>query len=86
VNDTVVDDGLTARELRTTAWVLGLVAVGALVRLCMYAANDVRAQAELFVWALIGAMAAVFSASCAVLAGLKSVELRLSRHVDRSGR
>lgn len=84
MTDDVVDDGLTVKELRGTAWILGLVAIGSLVRLLAYAADDARPHAELFVWALIGTMAAVFSACCAVLAGLKSVERRLSRHMDRS--
>jgi hypothetical protein len=86
VNDDLVDDGLTSKELRGTAWILGLVAIGSLVRLLAYAADGARAHAGLIVWALIGTMAAVFSGCCAVLAGLKSVEQRLARHAEQSSR
>jgi hypothetical protein len=47
----------------------------------MYAADDARVQTELFVWLLIGVVAAAFSACCAVLAGVKAAETRLSRRV-----
>jgi hypothetical protein len=83
VNDDLVDDGLTTKELRATAWILGLLAIGVLVRLLAYASDGARPHAGLFVWTLVGTIAAVFSACCAVLAGLKSVERRLS-HLDRS--
>ena len=79
-----VDDGLTIGGLWATAWLLGLVAIGSLVRLVTYAADGVPVQTELFVWALIGTIAAAFSACCAVLAGVKGVERRLSRHLSRS--
>lgn len=84
MDDNLLDSGLATNELRGTAWILGLVAIGSLVRLLAYAADGVRPQAELFVWVLIGTIAAVFSACCAVLAGVKSVERRLARHLDRS--
>ena len=84
MDDLPHDDGLTARGLWAWAWVLGIVAVGSLVRLLTYAANGVPVQTELFVWVLLGAVAAVFSACCAVLAGVKSVERRLTSRLTVS--
>lgn len=76
--------GFSPDGLWTLAWVLGLVAAGALIRLLVYAGNNSDVEPGLFVWALLGAIAATFSASCAVLAGLKSAELRLAEQVRRS--
>jgi hypothetical protein len=80
----IEDDGLTVQGLWAVAWLLGLVAAGSLVRLLTYAADGVPVQTELFVWVLIGTIAAVFSACCAVLAGVKSVERRLSQRLSES--
>jgi len=81
VTDELSDDGLTINGLWGTAWVLGLVAAGSLLRLATYAADGVSVQTELFVWLLLGAIAAAFSACCAVLAGVKAAERRLSRRM-----
>lgn len=78
------DDGMTIHGLWATAWALGLVAAGSLVRLLTYAAGGVSVQTELFVWLLIGTIASAFSACCAVLAGVKSAERRLSQRLDMS--
>lgn len=61
---------------------LGLVAVGSLLRLLTYAADGVHVQTEMFVWMLLGTLTSVFSACCAVLAGIKSVERRLSSRLS----
>lgn len=73
------DDGISTSGLRGMAWVLGAVAAGSFVRLLTYVANDAPVQTGLFVWVLLGTISAVFSASCAVIAGIKSAELRLAR-------
>ena len=79
-----LDDGLTGNGLWALAWLLGIVAAGCLLRLLTYAAHGELVQTELFVWLLLGALAGVFSASCAVLAGIKSVEQRLTRTLGAS--
>jgi hypothetical protein len=73
------DDGVDTNGLRAIAWVLGLVAAGSFVRLLVYAGDGTPVQTELFVWVLLGMVSSVFSASCAVLVGVKSAELRLAR-------
>jgi hypothetical protein len=73
------DDGIDTNALRAIAWVLGLVAVGSILRLLVYAGDGTPVQTELFVWVLLGTVSAVFSASSAVLVGVKSAELRLAR-------
>jgi hypothetical protein len=78
----VYDDGIDVSGLRAIAWVLGLVAVGSLLRLLMYAGDGTPLQAELFVWVLLGTVCAIFSASCAVLVGVKSAERRLARQAQ----
>jgi hypothetical protein len=79
VNNDIESYGLTIDQLWAAAWVLGLGALGTILRLATYAADGVRVQAELFVWVLVGIVAAVFSACSAVLAGIKSAERRLSQ-------
>ena len=86
MRDGLEDDGLSINGLWATAWVLGLVAVGSLVRLLTYAADGELVQTEFFVWLLLGTIASVFSACCAVLAGVKSVERRLSQRMSVSAR
>jgi hypothetical protein len=86
VTDAPADNGPTISALWATAWVLGICAVGSLVRLLTYAADGVPVQTELFVWLLIGTIASAFSAGCAVLAGVKSAEQRLSQHLDMTRR
>ena len=44
-----------------------------------YAGHPGPIQSKLIVWAVVAVIAAVFSACCAVLAGVKSAEQRLSR-------
>lgn len=84
MNDDFADHGLTVNGLWATAWCLGLVAAGSLVRLLTYAADGTPVQTELFVWLLLGTLTGVFSACCAVLAGVKSAERRLSRRMSTS--
>ena len=83
------DDGLSLGQLWGTAWVLGLISVGSLVRLAQYAAETSRIQTEFLVWAGVAAVSGAFSAACAVLVGLRAVEARLSakhryQHVSRA--
>jgi hypothetical protein len=78
MNEDVSDDGLSVHGLWAWAWVLGIAAGGSLLRLLTYAADGAPVQTELFVWVLLGVIAAAFSACCAVLAGIKSVERRLT--------
>jgi hypothetical protein len=73
------DDGMDINQLRAIAWVLGVVAVGSFVRVLMYAGNGDAVQTELFVWVLLGTISAIFSATCAVVAGIKLAESRLAR-------
>lgn len=80
----IEDQGLTVQGLWATAWILGVVAIGSLLRLLTYAAEGELVQTELFVWLLAGAIAAAFSACCAVLAGVKSAERRLSQRLSES--
>jgi uncharacterized membrane protein len=84
VNEELVDDGISINGLWGTAWVLGLLAAASLIRLLSYAANGEPVQTEFFVWSLLGAIAAAFSACCAVLTGIKSAERRLSRLANTS--
>ena len=77
--------GLTIDQLWAAAWVLGLGALGTILRLATYAADGVRVQVELFVWLLVGIVAAIFSACSAVLAGIKSDEQRMSQRVGEPG-
>jgi hypothetical protein len=84
VNEELVDDGLSINALWGTAWVLGLLAAASLIRLLTYAAHGDPVQTELFVWTLLGAVAAAFSACCAVLTGVKSAEQRLSQRASTS--
>jgi hypothetical protein len=82
MDDVRSDDGLTVRGLWAWSWVLGIVAVGSLVRMIVYAAHGVPVHTEFFVWVLLGAVASAFSACGAVLAGIKSVEARLTQHLS----
>lgn len=79
MDDGLDDIGISANGFFGLAWVLGLVAAGSLLRLAVHAANETPVDAGLFVWALLGTIAAVFSACCALLAGLKAAEQRMRR-------
>jgi len=81
MDERLVDDGLTVNGLWALSWALGLVAAASLIRLVTYAAHGEGVQTELFVWLLLGAVTSAFSACCAVLAGLKSVEQRLAQRM-----
>ena len=83
VNEPADDTGLSVTALWTCSWLLGLVAAGCLIRMLTYAAGGVPVHAEFFVWVLIGAVAAAFSAGCAVLVGVKSAEQRLALSPSR---
>jgi len=85
VSNDIENNGLTIDQLWAASWVLGLGALGTILRLATYAADGVRVQAELFVWLLVGIVAAVFSACSAVLAGIESAERRMSQRVGESG-
>ena len=86
MSDDLYDGGPSARGLWGISWVLGLVAVGSLVRLVSYAADTGRAESEAFVWVLLGTIAAVFSAACAVLVGVKNAEYRLAYQLQQPAR
>lgn len=74
------DDGLTIGALWAFAWGLGLVTVVCLIRVMSYPEpeGDVPTPRGIFAWAMAGCVAAVFSAACAVLTGLKAAERRLA--------
>lgn len=84
MSDGLDDNGITAHGLWACAWVLGIVAGCCLLRLLTYAADGVHVQAELFVWLLVGTVAGAFSACCAVLAGIKAMEQRLTTRLRTS--
>lgn len=86
MTDDLYDGGLSARGLWLTSWLLGVIAVGSLVRLLAYAGDASDVQAEALVWVLLGAIAAAFSAACAVLAGVKETEHRLTYHLQQPAR
>jgi hypothetical protein len=77
-NDTE-GNGLTVDQLWAAAWILGLGTLGTILRLATYAADGVRVRADLFVWVLVGIVAAVFSACSAVMTAIKSAEQRMSQ-------
>jgi hypothetical protein len=79
MTDRPTDDGVPIDNLRIAAWVLGVVAIGSLVRLLLYAGDGTPVQTELFVWVLLGSVSAAFSTGCFVLVGVKAAEVRLVR-------
>jgi hypothetical protein len=81
VDDDLSDTGFSINGLWATAWILALATAGVLLRLLTYAADGEPVQTELFAWLLVGTIAIAFSACCAVLAGVKSVEQRLTRRL-----
>ena len=82
MSENLGDKGFSINTLWGTAWVLGIVAFGSLLRLVDYAVDGARVEADLFVWLLVGAIASAFSAACVVLVAVKSVERRLSGRID----
>jgi len=78
MSDDLGDDGFDPSTLWGLSWFLGLGATVCAVRLAMYAADGQSVQSEHFVWLIVGVLAGVFSAACAVLAGLKAAERRLA--------
>lgn len=82
MRDELADNGLNIKGLWLMAWALGAIAFGSFMRLLTYAGDDARVQPELLVWMLIGTRAGAFSASCAVLVGVKSAEQRLVQRSD----
>lgn len=79
MSDDLADEAANPGVLRAVAWVLGLLSIGALLRL-VYDADgsaDLPADAGLLVWAVVSAVAAAFSACCAVVCAIKNVERRL---------
>ena len=83
-SDRVKDEDVFRDALCAMAWALGIVAMGSVLRVVVYAAEGLPVHAELFVWVLVGAIAAAFSACCAVLAGVRSAESRLHERAGRS--
>lgn len=77
VNNVSEDPGFTTTQLWSVAWLLGLVALAAIVRLGLYAADGTPVQSEHFAWMSVCVIAAVFSGSCTVLAGVKLAEARV---------
>ena len=84
MNSEIEDNGPTVNQLWGAAWLLGLGGLGSIIRLATYAAGGVPVRVEFFVWVLVGVVAAVFSAVCALLAGIKSAEQRLARRLESS--
>lgn len=84
MSNDIENNGLTIDQLWAAAWILGLGALGTILRLATFAADGVRVEVELFVWLLVGIVAAIFSACSAVLAGIKSAEQRMSQRVGES--
>jgi hypothetical protein len=78
MSDDLGDDGFDSSTLWGLAWFLAIGALVCVVRLATYAADGVGVQSEHFVWLIVGVLAGVFSAACAVLAGLKAAERRLA--------
>lgn len=76
--DDAFDEGPPADLLRTAAWVLAVVAVGSLLRVLVYAGDGTSVQTELFVWVLLGAVSAAFSAGCFVVLAVTLAERRLA--------
>jgi hypothetical protein len=79
VSDDIEKNGLTINQLWGAAWILGLGVVGVVVRLATYAAEGVGMRTHLLVWAVVGIVAAIFSACSAVMAAIKSAEQRMSQ-------
>lgn len=75
------DSGPTANQFLGAAWLLAFASAGSLLRLLDYTAGDgpARLQIEHLIWATCCVIAALFSASCAVLVGIKRAEQRLGR-------
>ena len=73
-------DEPTVTQLLVGAWLLAVVSAGSLIRLLDYTSDDgpARLKVEHLIWATCCVVAAVFSASCAVLVGVKNAEQRLS--------
>lgn len=78
MTDDISDGGFTINALWGAAWVLGLITMGSLVILIKSAVDDVPVQSQVFLWLGVGVIASVFSACCAVLAGVKAAEQRLA--------
>jgi hypothetical protein len=74
----MTDDGFTARELWGIAWVLGLIAVAAWIRVAFLLDNG-TAQWTPQLGLTLGAasLASAFSPACTVLSGVKSAAGRL---------
>lgn len=81
MNNVPDDTGLSSTQLWRVAWLLGLVALGTCFRLGLYAADGTSVQSGHFAWIAVCAIAAVFSACCAVLAGVKSAEARMAEQI-----
>lgn len=75
------DDGPSSTQLRGTAWFLSIVALGSIYRLVLRSDDiDALGTGEL-VWAIVAVIAAVFSAACVVLVGVKEAEGRLAQRL-----
>ena len=78
MHDDLLDDGLTDRGLWLLAWLFGITSGLGFGRLVLYARADARYEPEQLVWTALCVVAAVLTACCAVLAGLKKAESRLA--------
>lgn len=84
MSDDIAKNGLTINQLWAAAWILGLGAVGVIVRLAAYAADGAGVRTDLLVWILVGIVAAIFSACSAIMAAIKSAEQRMSQRAGAS--
>jgi hypothetical protein len=72
------DDGPASNGLRRLAWLFGVITVAVLVRVVALSEDGV-VQPEVFIWVLLGSMAAVSSAACTVLVAVKGLAKQLAR-------
>ena len=82
------DTGPSITQLRGSAWFLIVVALGSICGLVLRSDDiDALGVGEL-VWAVVAVVAAVFSAACVVLVGVKEAEGRLVHRLlsGRQGR
>lgn len=72
------DEGFTGSQLWGMAWVLGLLAGGAWLRVAVLVSHSPHSLTiRVGLLLAVAAMASVFSAACVVLTGVKSAEHRI---------
>jgi hypothetical protein len=70
-----VDRGFRAIELWWTAWVLGVVGVGAWL-VCLFVLDGDSPIWQVVLWSGIAALATTWAPACAVMATVKAAEAR----------